>query len=72
MTLRPYRPSDAESILAIYGPVVAQSSATFETEVPSLHDFSERLAHIAGRFPFWVAVDPDGSVLGYAYGTTHR
>ena len=38
MTLRPYRPSDAESILAIYGPVVAQSSATFETEVPSLHD----------------------------------
>ncbi|MEY3927862.1 MAG: hypothetical protein RJA97_869, partial [Bacteroidota bacterium] len=69
MTLRPYRPSDAESILAIYGPVVAQSAATFETEVPSLHDFSERLARIAGRFPFWVAVDSDGSVLGYAYGT---
>lgn len=72
MTLRPYRPSDAESILAIYGPVVAKSTATFETEVPSLHDFSERLARIAGRFPFWVAEDYDGAVLGYAYGTTHR
>jgi L-amino acid N-acyltransferase YncA len=72
MTLRPYRPSDVESILAIYGAVVAQSSATFETEVPSLHDFSERLARIAGRFPFWVAESADGQLLGYAYGTTHR
>lgn len=72
MLLRPYRSADTESILAIYGPVVAESSATFETEVPALNDFTERLARIAGRFPFWVAVDADGSVLGYAYGTTHR
>ena len=34
MTLRPYRPSDAESILAIYGPVVAQSLARWRL-VPS-------------------------------------
>ncbi|MBM3433277.1 MAG: N-acetyltransferase family protein [Bacteroidetes bacterium] len=72
MLLRPFLTSDAESILTIYGPVVAESTATFETEVPALNDFTERLARIAGRFPFWVAVDPDGSVLGYAYGTTHR
>jgi len=72
MLLRPYRSADAESILAIYGPVVAESSATFETEVPALNDFTERLARIAGRFPFWVALDADGLVLGYAYGTTHR
>jgi phosphinothricin acetyltransferase len=58
--------------LAIYGPIIANSSATFEVEVPSLHDFSERLARIAGRFPFWVAEDANGSVQGYAYATTHR
>ena len=40
MLLRPYRPSDASSVLAIYGPVIADSSATFELEVPSLADFS--------------------------------
>ncbi|MFZ9527073.1 MAG: GNAT family N-acetyltransferase, partial [Schleiferiaceae bacterium] len=70
MLLRPYRPSDASAVLAIYGPVIADSSATFELEVPSLADFSERLARIAGRFPFWVAESADGQLLGYAYGTT--
>ncbi|PHX84364.1 MAG: N-acetyltransferase [Flavobacteriales bacterium] len=72
MTLRPYRPADSAQILAIYGPIIANSSATFEVEVPSLNDFSERLAQIAGRFPFWVAEDANGSILGYAYATTHR
>lgn len=72
MQLRPYRPSDASAVLAIYGPVIAASSATFELEVPSLSDFSERLARIAGRFPFWVAESADGRLIGYAYGTTHR
>jgi phosphinothricin acetyltransferase len=72
MRLRPFQPADSAQILAIYGPIIANSSATFEVEVPSLHDFSERLARIAGRFPFWVAEDANGSVQGYAYATTHR
>ena len=72
MWLRPYRPADSDQILAIYGPIIAHSSATFEVEVPSLKDFSERLARIAERFPFWVAEDANGSILGYAYATTHR
>ncbi|MEY3102662.1 MAG: hypothetical protein RL558_939 [Bacteroidota bacterium] len=72
MRLRPFEPADSAQILAIYGPIIANSSATFEVEVPSLHDFSERLARIAGRFPFWVAEDANGSVQGYAYATTHR
>jgi phosphinothricin acetyltransferase len=72
MRLRPFQPADSAQILAIYGPIIVHSSATFEVEVPSLHDFSERLARIAGRFPFWVAEDANGSVLGYAYATTHR
>ena len=72
MQLRPYRSTDASAVLAIYGPVVAESSATFELEVPNLDDFSKRLAGIAGRFPFWVAESAEGALLGYAYGTTHR
>ena len=57
MLLRHFTRDDAAGILAIYVPVVAHSSATFEWEVPSLSDFTERLAHIAGRFPFLVAED---------------
>ena len=72
MWLRTYRPADSDQILAIYGPIIAHSSATFEVEVPSLKDFSERLARIAERFPFLVAEDANGSILGYAYATTHR
>lgn len=72
MRLRPFRPADSAPILAIYGPIIADSSATFEVKVPSLNDFSELLARIAGRFPFWVAEDANGSILGYAYATTHR
>ena len=69
--LRPYRSTDAAAVLALYEPFVRDSGVTFETDVPSLEDFSKRLAHIAGRFPFWVW-EEDGTVLGYAYGTTHR
>ena len=69
--LRPYRATDAAAVLALYEPFVRDSGVTFETDVPSLEDFSKRLAHIAGRFPFWVWED-GGTVLGYAYGTAHR
>lgn len=69
--LRPYRSTDAAAVLALYEPFVRDSGVTFETDVPSLEDFSKRLANIAGRFPFWVW-EEEGTVWGYAYGTTHR
>ena len=72
MTLRPFRPADSAQILAIYGPIIANSSATFEVEVPSLSDFTNRLARIAERFPFWVVESAQEEILAYAYGTTHR
>ena len=69
MTLRPYRPADCAQILAIYGPIIAHSSATFEVEVPSLNDFSERLARIAAdrvRIGVGEAVPADGVLLDAA------
>ncbi|MDG1252678.1 MAG: GNAT family N-acetyltransferase [Schleiferiaceae bacterium] len=72
MTFRAFQPGDASGILAIYAPVVLLSSATFETVVPDLPSFSERLANIAGRFPFITAIDAQGAVVGYAYAATHR
>lgn len=69
--IRPYRPSDAAEVLAIYQPFIEESGITFETEVPAFEDFEKRLASIAGRFPFWVW-EENGQLLGYAYATTHR
>jgi L-amino acid N-acyltransferase YncA len=72
MKIRAYRSEDAPQIWAIYEPVVANSIATFEYEIPELTIFLQRLAAIAGRFPFLVAEDDAGNILGYAYGSSHR
>ncbi len=72
MQIRAFRPEDTQGILAIYGPIVSQSTATFEIDVPEFHTFEQRLARIAGRFPFLVAEDDQGTIVGYTYATTHR
>ena len=64
--LRPATLADAGSLLAIYAPYVTGSSVTFETEVPSLAAFEERIREITREFPYLVA-EEDGVILGYAY-----
>jgi len=62
---------DAESILAIYAPYVLQTSYTFETEVPSLNSFKERISNCLLNWP-WLVCEIDGMVAGYTYATKHR
>ncbi|MFZ9970256.1 MAG: GNAT family N-acetyltransferase [Bacteroidia bacterium] len=69
--IRAYRSSDAAGILAIYGPFVLSGAVTFETELPTLESFTERLNGIASRFPFLVA-ESEGLIAGYAYAASHR
>lgn len=58
--------SDAENILKIYAPYVEQTAITFEYEVPSLEEFTERIQETLKRYPYLVAVK-DGTIVGYAY-----
>lgn len=58
---------DAEAILKIYAPYIEKTAITFEYEVPSLSEFSERIAKIREKYP-WIVYEEDGEILGYAYG----
>jgi len=63
--------SHVPQILDIYAPFVLNTTASFETEVPDLEVFAERVQSYAAQAPWLVAVHGD-QVLGYAYATAHR
>ena len=62
---------DADRILSIYQPYIENTSFTFETEVPSLDAFKERINTYLIHFP-WLVCEINGAIVGYAYGGKHR
>ena len=62
---------DAAGILDIYAPYILNSSLTFETEIPALIDFEERILSYLRNWP-WLVCEIDGLIAGYAYGTRYR
>ena len=65
-SIRLAKESDAEKLLAIYAPYVAETAITFEYDVPSVAEFQERIRHTLERYPYLV-FERDGRPLGYAY-----
>ena len=61
--LRPAEPHDAEAVAAIYNHGIAERQATFETRARRPNEVAGWLDE--GR-PFLVAVDDDGTILGFA------
>lgn len=64
-------PTDARAILDIYEPYITDTSITFETEVPTIDEFMERMDNIQKRYPYLV-YEADGVIIGYAYASKHR
>lgn len=64
-------PKDAEGILAIYAPYITNTSFTFETEVPAVHDFAERIRSYLQLWP-WLVCEEKGTIVGYAYASRYR
>jgi L-amino acid N-acyltransferase YncA len=62
---------DAAGCLAIYGPYIRDTAISFEEEVPSLDDFTERI-RTAQRVHRWLVAEDEDEIVGYAYGTVHR
>ena len=58
--------ADAAGLLAIYAPYVEHTAITFEYEVPTLEEFTNRIRQTKTKYPYLVAKQ-DGKVLGYAY-----
>ncbi len=69
--MRIVQPSDAASILEIYAPYILKTAVTFETEIPSINSFEERIKHYTLKWP-WIVYEVDSTIAGYAYVTKHR
>jgi len=57
---------DAPEILEIYRGYVQNTFISFEYDVPSLKEFTERITNTLKKYPYLVAVDND-RIVGYAY-----
>ena len=58
---------DAAEILKIYAPYVENTAISFEYDVPSLEEFKGRIENTLEKYPYLVATDEGGAILGYAY-----
>ncbi|MDY6068640.1 MAG: N-acetyltransferase family protein [Opitutales bacterium] len=68
--IRPVNISDAEKIAEIYNYYIANSTATFETEILTVAEMQKRIEEISAEFPYYVFADNNDTVLGYCYA--HR
>jgi L-amino acid N-acyltransferase YncA len=73
MNIRDSLETDIPAITAIYGHAVRLGTASFEVEPPDAGEMARRRAEIAGKgYPYLVATDAAGALLGYAYASTYR
>lgn len=63
--------ADAEQLLDIYAYYVENTAITFEYEVPSLEEFTDRIKNTLRNYPYLVAV-VDGRIAGYIYASRFR
>ncbi|MBP5608453.1 MAG: N-acetyltransferase [Lachnospiraceae bacterium] len=64
--IRDADPEDAERLVEIYSPYIIKTAVSFEYEVPTVEEFTERIRTIKFRYPYLVC-EKDGVILGYAY-----
>lgn len=60
--------ADVPAILSLYAPYILTTTATFEYDVPTEAEFTERFRNITARFP-WLVWEEQGEILGYAYAS---
>ena len=63
-------PGDAEAIAAIYEPIVAATSISFEEVAPPAAEIRSRMAR-AATWP-WLVAERGGALAGYVYAGQHR
>jgi L-amino acid N-acyltransferase YncA len=72
MIIREAVEDDLSDIAAIYNHEIANSTATFDLEPPTLAYWQQRLAGKHEGDHLLVAVDTDEDVVGYAYSWSYR
>ena len=59
--------NDIESLLSVYAPYVENTAVSFEYDVPAIDEFRSRFEKITKKYPYFLAEDSNGKVLGYTY-----
>jgi phosphinothricin acetyltransferase len=73
VAIRPAAEADVAAITAIYAHHVRHGTGSFETDPPDAAEIRTRWDAIRDAgLPYLVAVDPAGSVLGFAYAGPYR
>ena len=62
---------DASSIIEIYGPIIQNSTTSFELDIPGKEEMAGRIQHTLTNFP-WLVMTYDQDIMGYAYAGAHR
>ncbi len=72
-SLRPATSSDIDAIAEIYAHAVRHGTASYELEPPTRDEMAARFAALTGPgYPYLVAADAGGGVVGYAYAGPFR
>ncbi len=72
MNIRNVQIADAAALAEIYRPYVEETAITFEYEAPSAEEFGRRIVFVSKHYPFLVAEDGNGRIVGYAYASTFK
>jgi phosphinothricin acetyltransferase len=72
-TVRPVQPEDLPAITEIYAHAVTNGTASYEYDPPTLAEMTQRRdALVSANYPYIVATDDAGAILGYAYAGAFR
>ena len=63
--------ADAEELLNIYAPYVTDTAITFEYDIPSVAEFSQRIKDTLQMYPYIVALE-NNCIVGYAYASAFK
>jgi phosphinothricin acetyltransferase len=69
--IRKAAPGDADELLAIYRPLVENTTISFELTPPSPEAFAKRIES-AIKTHEWLVMEASTGICGYAYATPHR
>ncbi|MCF6368911.1 GNAT family N-acetyltransferase [Rhizobium halophilum] len=73
VSLRDARPADLAEITDIYADSVLNGTASYELSPPDELEMAERFAAIIAKgYPYIVAEDAEGTLVGYAYVSAFR
>lgn len=67
--IRPARGEDAAQLAALYNWYIEHSIVTFETAPVDAAEMRDRVSRCDDTTPWFVAVDANNAVMGYAYAT---